>query len=192
MAATVWFALTGCSDKSDSGAAPNSSPPSSGTSGDAAVAWMERVCHATEGDFLKLTVTPEPDPSDPVGSVNDVLDYIGSMSTALGTMTQAMRDAGPPPVANGDQFLQGSIAALESAKKMLDDDRAAAQKALAENPAGLEQAMNKIVTDMDAIDDPLASLDANKELDAASEKAPTCRKLEQTFNPSSTPAAPPS
>ncbi|MFL6142605.1 MAG: hypothetical protein ACJ72N_12160 [Labedaea sp.] len=191
-AATVLFALAGCSNTSDSNPAPRSSPPSSGTSGAAAIAWMERVCHAAEADFLKLTATPQADPSNPVQSVNNVLVYLGGLSTALGTMTQAMRDAGPPPVANGAQVLQQTNAALESAKKTLDEDRAAAQRALTEDQAGLEQAMNKIVTDMDTMSDPMAALAADKELGAASDKAPACRKLEQTFNPSSTPAAPPS
>jgi hypothetical protein len=162
---------------------------------------MERVCHAAEGDFLKLTATPEVEPSNSEPGANDVnpwqavtkvLDYLGRMSTALGTMIQALRDAGPPPVANGAQVLQQTTAAFESAKKTLDEDRAAAQQALADDPVGLDRAMKEIVTDLDTMGDPMAVLDADKELDAASQKAPACRRLERTFNPSSTPTAPPS
>ncbi|HEU5474672.1 MAG TPA: hypothetical protein VFV67_28830 [Actinophytocola sp.] len=188
--ATAWLALVACSDSSDSGSASGSGPTSSTTSGDAATAWMERVCQAAGADFMKLTATPELDLSDPEQAVSDLLAYVGTMATALGTLSQAMREAGPPPTADGQQMLDETTAALDAAKKTLDDDRAAAEQALATDPAALEAAMNKITDDMDAIGDPLAKLDANKELDDASKKAPSCVKLEQTFDPSSTAATP--
>jgi len=111
--------------------------------------------------------------------------YLGTVSGSVDNMIKAIKDAGPPPVKDGQQAVDKATAALEDAKKSLDQVKTTLDNANSSDPAALQDAFTKFGDDMSKLGDPFDDLDANKELKAAGEKAPSCKKLSDSGSGSS-------
>jgi hypothetical protein len=179
VAATVLtLALTGCAEKTTagSGSAASTSP----SSGDA-TAWAEQVCKSIEDDIAKLQQTPDVDPTNLAQAKDTLVAYLGDVSTALDNLSSGFKDAGPPPVADGEQAVDKVTTTIDDMKKTVDDATATLEKASASDPAALQAAFQKVGEDLQKlgdIEDPTKGMKANKELEEAFDKAPTCQKID--------------
>jgi hypothetical protein len=174
-------ALTACSNSSDSSKAPTGGDP---------VAWAEKVCKSVESQLATMAQSPNIDPNDPKQAKESLLAYLGNFAAALDRIAGGIKDAGSPPVADGSQVVDKVTKAMQDAKKSVDDARDNLQKASVSDPASFQQAYTKVGEDMSKVsnmEDPTKDLKANKELNDAFGKAPTCKKLDATG-----PSTPPS
>ncbi|MFL6141875.1 MAG: hypothetical protein ACJ72N_08415 [Labedaea sp.] len=177
------MALTGCGNSSNSGSgtggssAGNSSTSGGGGASGDAVAWSEQVCKSVGDDMAKLGQTPDIDTSDPAKAKQGLVTYLGTVSSSLDHMVKGIKDAGPPPVKDGQQAVDRATGALQDAKKSLDQAKSTLEGAKSSDPAALQDAFTKFGEDMSKLGDPFQDLDANQELKAASDKAPSCKRL---------------
>lgn len=165
----VPIALTACSDSSDSG-------------GVDPVAWAEKVCKSVEGQAAILGQAPTVDASDPAKARENLLSYLGNLSTGLDTLMGGVRDAGRPKVNDGTQVVDKVTTTLREAKKGVDDAKSNLEKTTVTDAASFEAARTKVGQDLaklSDIEDPTKDLKSNAELNDAFNKAPTCVKLDQ-------------
>jgi hypothetical protein len=171
----VAAALTACSNSSNS----SGNKPSNG--GGDPVAWAEKVCKSVESQLATMAQSPNIDPNDPKQAKESLLAYLGSFATALDRIAGGIKDAGNPPVADGSQVVDKVTNAMQDAKKSVEDARANLEKASVTDPQSFQQAYTKVGEDMSKVsnmEDPTKDLKANKELNDAFGKAPTCMKLD--------------
>jgi hypothetical protein len=178
-ATLLTLALTGCADKTTAGSGAGTSPsPSSGD----ATAWAEQVCKSVEGDVAKLSESPDVDPADLEKTKANFVAYLADISTTLDNLANGIKDAGPPPVADGGQeVVDQTITTLDDMKKSVDEAKATLEKVSASDPAAFQAAFEKVgedLTKLGEVQDPTDGLKANKELDSAFDKAPTCQKID--------------
>jgi hypothetical protein len=175
-------ALTACSNSSDSS--------SKSSNGGDPVAWAEKVCKSVESQLATMSQSPNIDPSDPKQAKENLLTYLGSFASALDRIAGGIKDAGNPPVADGSQVVDKVTKAMQDAKKSVEDARDNLAKATVTDAASFQQAYTKVGEDMAKVtnmEDPTKDLKANKDLNDAFAKAPTCTKLDSTG-----PSTPPS
>lgn len=185
-AAAVTLALAGCGN-SNSGSGSGStgggstSNSSGGSSGGSAVDWAEKVCKSVEPDIQALGKTPDIDATNMQKTKDNMVEFLGRFSTALGHMASSIKDAGDPPVSGAKQDVDKLVTSLESARKTVDEAKSNLDKASVSDPASFQAAFTKVGEDMSKLgdlEDPTKSLDANKELKDAFDTAPTCKKLD--------------
>jgi hypothetical protein len=185
-AAAFSLALTGCGGNSTSGSGSGSGSNSSsagGSAGGDAVAWAEKVCKSVEPEVASLSKMPDVDTTDLQKTKDSMVAYLGKFSTALGHMSSAIKDAGDPPVSNAKADVDKVTGALESAKKTVDEAKANLDKASASDPTSFQEAFTKVGEDLSKLsnlDLPTKGLEENKELKDAFDKAPTCKKIDET------------
>lgn len=168
MLSVLTLALAACSDDKK---------PSGGD----AVSWAEKVCTTVDAQIAVLTKAPQVDPSDPAKAKEGLLTYLSNFTTALDSIVRGVKDAGTPPVADGAQVVDRVTKALGDARKGVEDARANLEKATITDLASFQEAYSKVGEDMSRVsdlEDPTKDLKANKELNEAFDKAPTCKKLD--------------
>ena len=176
--ALVAAALAGCSDDNK------------GSAGVDPVTWAENVCKSVEGQAAVMTQSPDLDPGDPQKAKDVLLTYLGNLSAGLDKLAGGVREAGTPSVTDGAQVVSKVTKTLQDATKGVQDARANLEKATVTDAASFEAARDSVGQDLaklSDIEDPTKDLKANAELNDAFNKAPTCKKLDE-----SSPSTPPS
>src|SRR6266545_7952499 len=95
--------LTACSDKGSDGVDP--------------VSWAEKVCKSVEGQTAILSQTPNADPNDPAKAKENLLAYLGNLSSGLDKLINGVKDAGTPKVNDGTQVVEKVTKTLRDAKQ---------------------------------------------------------------------------
>jgi hypothetical protein len=190
--AAVLLALVaaGCSDKgndggSSSGASDTNSSSSSDSGGDDATAWADKVCSGLKDDIAALTTTPEIDQSNPQAAKDGLVAYLAKLETSLDGMASAVSDAGTPPVDGGEDAVNKFLDQISSAKDSVTSAKSKIEAAPVDDPAAFQAAAADATQDLQALSnmgDPTASFSENKELDAAYNKAKSCKELEDSVS----------
>ncbi|GGS17016.1 hypothetical protein [Actinokineospora fastidiosa] len=181
IAAAVALVLAGCGNDEPAAPEPAPQPPATTTTttGDA-VAWAERVCSSVAPEVKKLSAGPDIDPNDPKAAKTNLVAYLDTLVAALDRMTAAIRDAGAPPVPDGEVAADRAMQTLQEAKTQVEQSRTELAAADVSNQAAFQKAFTNVGEDLQRLselENPMAGLRGNEELDAAFEKAPSCRTL---------------
>ncbi|MFC5286772.1 hypothetical protein ACFPM7_06890 [Actinokineospora guangxiensis] len=188
VSAAVVLALAGCSGD---GQEPGEMVPPTTTAGapaetgeaSGAVAWAEQVCAAVAPEVEKLGAGPNIDPSNPQAAKDGLVTYLGDMVDSLDRMIDGMEDAGAPPVPDGQVAVDRATGTLEEAKGSVESAKAELEKADVNDPAAFQAAFTKVGEDLQKLsdlDNPMAGLRGNKELNDAFQQAESCKKLAGT------------
>jgi hypothetical protein len=175
---------SGCTTTMSGSASADSAEIAASSSGDA-VAWVDQVCGPLI-PFIRTAGSP-PEPSqarDPAALVQNISDYLEEAEDAAETAISGMSDAGPSPVAGGDEIIDRLSGTLSTFQTSFRDARTRIeavdlndqQALLTEVPAAvapLEQLAN--------MPDPIAGLQGSPELDQAAEQAANCQQIEREF-----------
>jgi hypothetical protein len=175
--AAVLLALVaaGCSDKgndggSSSGASGTNSSSSSDSGGD---------------DIAALTTSPEIDQSNPQAAKDGLVAYLAKLETSLDGMASAVSDAGTPPVDGGEAAVNKFLDQISTAKDSVTSAKSKIEAAPVDDPAAFQAAAAEANQDLQALSnmgDPTASFSENKELNAAYNKAKSCKELEDSVS----------
>jgi hypothetical protein len=182
----VLLALTaaGCGDKGgDTGSAGSTGSATSEDSGgnSDAVDWADKVCSGIKDDVAALSTQPDIDQTNPQAAKDGLVTYLGTLETSLDGMASAVTDAGDPPVDGGAEAVKGFLDTITTAKDAVTKAKGKIEAAPVDDPTAFAAAVSSVGEDLTALsnmDDPTKSFSANKELDAAYNKAPACQELE--------------
>ncbi|HEY3262067.1 MAG TPA: hypothetical protein VGJ95_17705 [Pseudonocardiaceae bacterium] len=180
---------SGTSSGSATGGTTTSSAPTvtttsgSATSGDASVAWVDKVC----GEMLKVTetqITPPPNlsSSDPAQALKAFDQYVNANINVVDQTITNLRNVGPSPIAGADQALTQLVNGLESVKKGYQATRDAFAKVNPNDPQAAQAAMMQALSGLsqggEELSRALNSIDSNPAIKEAGKKAPNCQKLD--------------
>jgi hypothetical protein len=190
----VLLALTaaGCGDKGgDTGSTGSTSSATSEDSGgnSDAVDWADKVCSGIKDDVAALSTQPDIDQTNPQAAKDGLVTYLGTLETSLDGMASAVTDAGDPPVDGGAEAVKGFLDTITTAKDAVTKAKGKIEAAPVDDPTAFAAAVSSVGEDLTALsnmDDPTKSFSANKELDAAYNKAPACQELESGSSSSPT------
>jgi hypothetical protein len=150
-----------------------------------AVAWVDQVCGSLRPFILTTGSPPNPrEATDPESLVANLSGFLKEAQDAAGAAIDGITDAGPAPVAGGDEIaghLKSTLSTIQTtyrdAQERVDgvdvDDRAAV---LREVPAAVQQ-----LEQLSEIPNPIAGMQGSPELDAAAREAPNCLQIERDF-----------
>lgn len=175
---------SGCTTTVPGSAAADSAAVAAQGSGDA-VAWVDQVCGSLL-PFMRAAGSPPnlSEARDRASLVQDVTDYLGEAEDAAEAGVSGMADAGPSPVAGGDQIvdqLSGTLSTFQTsfrtARTRIEEvDVNDPQELLTELPAAIAP-LEQLAT----MPDPTAGLRGSPELDQAAEQAANCQQIEREF-----------
>jgi hypothetical protein len=184
----VALALAGC------GSSGSNSP--SGTTAnvldDPAVAWAEQVCKVVSSQAATLSQPPNIDPTNPAKTKDGYVEFLSRLSKAVGVFADGIKNAGTPPVANGQTAADTAVATLVDGKKSIDAAISKAKATPVTDPASLAKLQTALDADLAKSGDaknPVNDLKANPALEAAFAKAPTCQKLDASTSGSTAPTS---
>ncbi|WP_018683872.1 hypothetical protein [Actinokineospora enzanensis] len=201
-AAALIIGLAGCggSDSKAGGTTGSTPPPAATTTAapatttadggagasDGATAWAEKVCSTVAPEVAKLAAKPNIDPSNPAVAKQGLVDYFGTMATAMDKMITGIKDAGAPPVPDGAKLAEQTTQGLQKFKTASENAKAAMAKASVTDPAAFQQVFTQIAEEMQnaEMEDPTSVLRGDTELDKAFKAAPTCKMLDDAGNAS--------
>jgi len=189
VAALLALTMTSCnsSDGNGSGSTTGTGTNTSSDSGgsDDAVAWADKVCTGLKDDISALTTQPQLDQSSPQAAKDGLVTYLGNLLTSLDGMASAVQDAGTPPVDGGEDAVKGFLDQISTAKDSVTSAKTKIEAAPVDDPTAFQAAAAEATQDLQALsnmEDPTASFSANKELDAAYNKAKSCQELEDSVS----------
>lgn len=110
--------------------------------------------------------------------------YTGKVIGALDGMIVGLREAGPPPVADGVKLAGQVRTGLGKARKAFLRVKSTIDSADLKNQrkflAAVRQA-GKLTRAVEKLDDPVQAFDDSRELSRAYRDAPSCQRLEKSF-----------
>lgn len=175
---------SGCTTTVPGAATADSQAVAAQGSGDA-VAWVDQVCGSLLPFIRAAGSPPQPaDAGDPATLVRNISDYLAAAEATAESAISGMADAGPSPVAGGDQIvdqLSGTLSTFQSsfrtARTRIEDvDVNDPQALLTELPAAVAP-LEQLAT----MPNPAADLRGSPELDQAAEQAANCQQIEREF-----------
>jgi hypothetical protein len=179
--ATLSLGLAGCgSDTPGTSGAAGTTTTSAKSGGGDAVAWADKVCSAVGPEIATFSTPPNIDPTNPQKAKDSFVTFLEGMVKALDRMVSGIKDAGAPPVADGETAADRVVAALEQAKSAVGSAKDNLAKVDVSDPAAFQAAFAQVGTDMGKLgdlEDPTKGLRGNEELNAAFEKAESCKAL---------------
>lgn len=146
----------------------------------AALAWVDKVCSGVATGSAKLAKPPAFDPADPQGTKTAMVGFLNSLSAALDDMAGGIRNAGVPPVPDGQSAVDKATTTLGETKSKVSATLTRMQDAKVTDQASLQ----KVVADADSTmsglsepEGPIKHLRANPELELAFAESTTCRQV---------------
>lgn len=187
---TLSFGLAGCGSDAPTtpGTTTTTTTAKSEASGDA-VAWADKVCATVGPEAEKFKTPPAVDPSNLQATKDNFVAYLDGMAQALDRMVGGIRDAGAPPVADGETAAKAVEDSLENAKATVIKAKDNLAKVDASNPQAFQAGMAQVGQDLQGLsqmEDPTKGLRGNKELNEAFEKSATCKALNEPATTSPT------
>lgn len=163
---------------SDSGSTPEggNTPQAS-----PAVQWIDKVCGTLVTGGQKLSQMPAVDPANPAAAKEGLIGFFTSFSDTLTSLSTGLKDAGVPPVADGQATVDKAQATIDGAKTSVDSAKTKLAGIDTANPLAFQQALVELspsLTALDNTDGPLKDLRANPELNTAFEQAPGCKQVD--------------
>jgi len=145
-------------------------------SADDPVAWAGRMCSAVAPLGALKGLLPPLDPNNPAASREMLSGYFGQAEQAAEQALTGLEQAGPSPVAGGDDAAAKLGGALRRLRDAYRDARAKIDAIDPGDPVGLGTQLPGIFTALAAAsnDKDLASLGTNQALDDAVKKSPSC------------------
>jgi hypothetical protein len=185
------LAVTSCGNSGDGGGSTtgsdtNTSSESAG--GGDAEAWADKVCSAMKDDVGALTAQPDLDLSNPQAAKDGLIAFLGTLSTSLDGMSNAVKEAGTPPVENGEEAVKGFVDQIGTAKDAVTSAKSKVEAAPVNDPTAFQTAITEATQDLSALEDmedPTASFENNPELKAAYNNAASCKELKGQLSPTS-------
>ncbi|MGW5050593.1 hypothetical protein [Actinokineospora sp. NPDC004072] len=147
------------------------------------VAWAERVCSSVSPEVAKLSKGPNIDPNNPKAAKGNLISYLDTLVDALERMSAGIGEAGDPPVPDGDIAADRAVQTLQKARDQVQRSRDEFAAADVSDPEKFKQAFTKVGSDLQKLaelENPMAGLRGNEQLDAAFKKAASCRTLAGT------------
>ncbi|MGH3861721.1 hypothetical protein [Actinokineospora sp.] len=183
-AVTLSFGLAGCGSDSPStsGTTTTTTTTTAAAANGDAVAWADKVCSAVAPEVEKFKDTPTGDPNNLQATKDGFVTYLDGMAQALDRMVSGIRDAGTPPVADGDAAAKAVENSLETAKATVVKAKNNLAKVDASNPQAFQAGMAQVGQDLQGLadmEDPTKGLRGNKELNDAFEKSEKCKALNE-------------
>jgi len=182
-AVTLSFGLAGCGSDSPStpGAATTTTTTTAKTeAGGDAVAWADKVCATVGPEAAKFSQPPVTDPTNLQATKDNFVAYLDGMAQALERMISGIKDAGTPPVADGEAAAKAVESSLQTAKDTVTKAKDNLAKVDASNPSAFQAGMAQVGQDLQGLsqmEDPTKGLRGNKELNDAFEKSEKCKAL---------------
>ncbi|MBC6447017.1 hypothetical protein [Actinokineospora xionganensis] len=182
-AVTLSFGLAGCgSDSPPTAGGTTTTTTTAGAANGDAVAWADKVCSAVAPEVEKFKDTPTGDPTNLQATKDGFVTYLDGMAQALDRMISGIRDAGSPPVTDGDAAAKAVENSLETAKGTVTLAKDNLAKVDASNPQAFQAGMAQVGQDLQGLaqmEDPTKGLRGNKELNDAFEKSDKCKALNE-------------
>ncbi|ANN18371.1 hypothetical protein SD37_23870 [Amycolatopsis orientalis] len=146
----------------------------------AALAWVDKVCSGVATASAKLSQPPAFAPADPQKTKTAMVGFLNSLSAALDDMAGGIRNAGVPPVPEGQSAVDKATTTLGETKSKVTDTLTKMQGAPVTDQASLQKVVADADTTMSGLSEPegpIKHLRANAELDLAFTESPTCRQV---------------
>ncbi|CRK57216.1 hypothetical protein [Alloactinosynnema sp. L-07] len=146
-----------------------------------AIAWSEQVCKAIDAGAAKLSQLPAVDPSNPQAAKDSLVVYLGSLSDALGGVSEGLKTAGTPPVTDGQAALDKAMTTVTTTRSTVDTAKTKLQAAPVTDTVTFQAAISDISKVMSQLTDnegPAKDLKSNPELATAFASAATCQRVE--------------
>jgi hypothetical protein len=181
--------MTGCGNSSDGSAGDETGGTNSNTSesgGGDATAWADEVCSSMKDDIAALTTQPQLDVSNPQAAKDGLIGYFDTLVTSLGGMSDAVTDAGAPPVDGGEDLVKKFTDQIDAAKDAVTGAKTKIEQAPVNDPAAFQAAATAATGDLASLsdlEDPTAGFTANAELKAAYSEAASCKELQGDLSP---------
>ena len=200
LAAALTAALTvaacdGSTSSSSGSTTPSSGPATTTTgsavSGDAGVAWVDKVC----GEVVQLTQAQTTAPpnlanSDAKQALKAFDEYVAKNIDAVDDTIDGIRSAGHSPIAGGDEAVSALVSGLEAVKKGYQTIRDKFSTVNLNDPqaaqAAVIDAFNSLSQGGQELSRALQSIEDNRQLKDAASSAPNCQKLNATMSPTTT------
>ncbi|MEV6908831.1 hypothetical protein [Amycolatopsis sp. NPDC051071] len=146
----------------------------------AALAWVDKVCSGVANGSAKLSQPPAFDAANPQGTKTAMVSFLNSLTAALDDMAGGIRNAGVPPVPDGQSAVDKATSTLGDTKSKVSATLAKMQDAKVSDQASLQ----KVIADADSTmsglsepEGPIKPLRANPELNLAFAESQTCRQV---------------
>ncbi|SDJ52270.1 hypothetical protein SAMN05192558_109167 [Actinokineospora alba] len=182
-AVTLSFGLAGCgSDAPTTTGTPTTTTTTAAAANGDAVAWADKVCAAVGPEVEKFKDTPKGDPNNLQATKDGFVTYLDGMAQALDRMISGIKDAGAPPVTDGDAAAKAVENSLATAKDTVTKAKDNLAKVDASNPQAFQAGMAQVGQDLQGLsqmEDPTKGLRGNKELNDAFEKSEKCKALNE-------------
>jgi hypothetical protein len=141
LATTAGLVVTGCAEQAVP-TAPQAEPqPAPTTAGEATIAWTDSVCSALVPVVDALRTPPPVDFTDAAATREAYLSYIDEALRRAEQAVQDVEDAGPPPVAGGDELAQDVRDQVTDLRDDLAEARQQVDAADPNDPAAIGQAV---------------------------------------------------
>jgi len=166
-------ALTGCGV----GAGGNSTAPSTSSTADAAIGYMDKVCTAAAAFASTPKTPPQLNTTDPAKLKADMGVYMGQMADAFNKTATELRAVGASPIPEGDEQVTKMADTFAELSRTFAEAKAKVEQADAADPNGGLQAAGEAIAKLTEVSTPLKDLQAHPELLTAAQKAPKCQQL---------------
>ncbi|WP_410659340.1 hypothetical protein [Amycolatopsis sp. lyj-112] len=146
----------------------------------AALAWVDKVCSGVATGSAKLAQPPAFDPANPQGTKTAMVSFLNSLSSALDDMAGGIRNAGAPPVPEGQSAVDKATTTLGETKTKIADTLTKMRDAKVTDQASLQKVVAEADTTMSGLSEPegpIKHLRANPELNLAFAESSTCKQV---------------
>ncbi|MBB4688717.1 hypothetical protein [Amycolatopsis jiangsuensis] len=145
----------------------------------AALHWADQVCTGVAAGSAKLGAPPALNGSAPAPAKDAMVGFLDRLGSALEGMDHSIREAGAPPVPDGQSTVDKALGTLRDTRGKLAQARTQLAQAKVTDQAGLRQAVSQADRTMSGLSDPdgpIKDLKTSPELRLAFEESPVCRQ----------------
>ncbi|GAA4611787.1 hypothetical protein [Saccharopolyspora hordei] len=176
--AAVPLVLAGCAGGGGQGAAPQPAPKPPAPSAEA-VAWAGGMCDLVTGFSESQENLPAVDRSNTAAMKESVIERIDAAARSADDTARGLQDLGAPPVEGAEQLGAGFQQSFTQIGDVLRGAREKAEQVDPTDKQRFQDGMTAVQQELDKggqleLQDELAQLEQNQELNAAVHQAPEC------------------
>jgi hypothetical protein len=175
IAALAVFLVAGCGGSGGGGQLPTADDP---------VAWAGRLCASLQPLGALKGPWPKLDPNNPAAGRDALITYFDSAEQAAGQSLEGLKQAGPSPIAGGDDAATRVHGALLRLQAAYHDAKVKLDAIDPNDPVGLGTQLPDIFKALAAAsnDKDLDTVGNNQALNDAVKQAPSCRLVPAAAN----------